>query len=114
MIALPTQLDKLYLYEQGEADRKINAFLKKLYREHEAVLTEANTVFCKEFESEWEDLREIWEGWFLEENPDIEEQEEKRAVAEESTVTVSASVFYVSEYSAIFLLVSGGARHVLG
>lgn len=80
VIALPTQLDKLYLYEQGEADRKINAFLKKLYREHEAVLAEANEVFCK----------------VLEENPDIEE-EEKRAVAEKSTVTICASVSYVSE-----------------
>lgn len=95
--ALPTQHDKLYLYEQGEADRKINAFLKKLYREHEAVLAEANEAFCKDFEAEWDDLREIWESWFLEENPDIEEQEEKRAVAEESIVTISASISYVSE-----------------
>lgn len=95
--ALPTQHDKLYLYEQGEADRKINAFLKKLYREHEAVLAEANETFCKDFEAEWDDLRELWEGWFLENNPDIEEQEEKRAVAEESTVTISASISYVSE-----------------
>lgn len=93
VIALPTQFDKLYLYEQTSADRKINAFLDKLYRECEAELTEDNESFCKDFEEEWERL---WE-WFSEDNPNMEEQEQRRLIAEQSTEEISISISYLSE-----------------
>ncbi|MDE5866127.1 MAG: RsiV family protein, partial [Lachnospiraceae bacterium] len=94
MIALPTQFDKLYLYEQTNADRKINAFLDKVYRECEEELTEDNEVFCQDFETEWERL---WENWFSEKNPDIEEQERKKFIAEQSNEEISISITYLSE-----------------
>lgn len=91
VIALPTQFDKLYLYERTNADRKINAFLNKLYRECEAELIEDNEAFCQDFEIDWE------RGWFSEEYPDMEEQERKKLIAEKSTEEISISIFYVSE-----------------
>lgn len=93
VIALPTQFDKLYLYERTNADRKINAFLNKLYRECEAELTEDNEAFCRDFEEEWERL---WE-WLSEDNPDMEEQEQRRLIAEKSTEEISISISYLSE-----------------
>lgn len=94
LIVLPTQFDKLYLYEQTSADRKINAFLDKVYRECEEELEEDNEVFCQDFETEWERL---WENWFSEEKPDIEEQERKRFIAEQSNEEISISITYLSE-----------------
>lgn len=94
LIVLPTQFDKLYLYEQTSADRKINAFLDKVYRECEEELEEDNEVFCQDFETEWERL---WENWFSEKNPDIEEQERKKFIAEQSNEEISISITYLCE-----------------
>lgn len=94
LIVLPTQFDKLYLYEQTSADRKINAFLDKVYREFEEELEEDNEVFCQDFETEWERL---WENWFSEKNPDIEEQERKKFIAEQSNEEISISITYLCE-----------------
>lgn len=91
VIALPTQFDKLYLYERTNADKKINAFLDKLYRECEAELIEDNEAFCQDFETDWE------RGWFSEEYPDMEEQERKKLIAEKSTEEISISISYLSE-----------------
>ena len=91
VIALPTQFDKLYLYEQTSADRKINAFLDKVYRECEDELEEDNEVFCQDFETDWE------RGWFSEEYPDMEEQEQRRLIAEQSNEEISISITYLSE-----------------
>ncbi|MDE7284878.1 MAG: DUF3298 domain-containing protein [Lachnospiraceae bacterium] len=91
VIVLPTQFDKLYLYEQTSADRKINLFLDKLYRECEAELMEDNEAFCRDFETDWE------RGWFSDEYSDMEEQEQRRLIAEQSTEEISISISYLSE-----------------
>lgn len=96
-IVLPTQFDKFYLYEQTAADKKINAFLKEQYREYEAYLAEDNAAFCREFEENWEDLQDLWEGWFSEENPDMEEAEQKRMIAAESSQEIRAAVSFADE-----------------
>ncbi|MBD5497136.1 MAG: DUF3298 domain-containing protein [Lachnospiraceae bacterium] len=111
VIALPTQFDKLYLYERTDADKKINAFLKELYREHEAVLAEENEAFCRDFEEEWEWLQELWEGWHSKDNPDMEEQEQKRVIAEESTEEISVSISYVSEAYLVVDIAEYGYRY---
>lgn len=95
--ALPTQFDKFYLDEQTAADKKINAFLQKLYRECDAYLSENNAAFVRDFEENWEDLARLWEGWLSEENPDMEEAEQKRAVAEESSQEIRAGVSFADE-----------------
>ena len=95
--ALPTQFDKFYLDEQTAADKKINAFLKKLYQECDAHLSENNAAFVRDFEENWEYLAGLWEGWLSEENPDMEEAEQKRAVAEESSQEIRAGVSFADE-----------------
>lgn len=83
--------------EQTAADKKINAFLKKLYRECDAHLSENNAAFVRDFEENWEYLAGLWEGWFSEENPDMEEAEQKRAVADESSQEIRAGVSFADE-----------------
>lgn len=41
---MPTQFDKLYLYEKTDADKKINAFLEDLYEEYEAHQADAEEL----------------------------------------------------------------------
>lgn len=97
VIALPTQFDKFYLYEQTAADKKINRFLEKLYQECDAYIAETNAAFCTDFEENWEDLQELWEMWLLEGNADMEEPEQKRAVMEESYEEIRAFVSFANE-----------------
>lgn len=93
ILAMPTQFDKLYLYEKTDADKKINAFLEDLYEEYEAYLAEDNKIFCEETREDWEWLQQ----WVPEELADAEELVQMQSVAECSYDDVSVSISYIDD-----------------
>ena len=93
ILAMPTQFDKLYLYEKTEADKKINAFLEDLYEEYEAYLEEDNERFCEGIREDWEWLKQ----WVPEELADAEELVQMQDIAECSYDNISVSISYIDE-----------------
>ncbi|MDE5803387.1 MAG: RsiV family protein [Lachnospiraceae bacterium] len=93
ILALPAQFDKLYLYEETEADKKINAFLADLYEEYETYLEGENEEFCAEIREDWE-----WLGkWVPEELADAEELVQMQDIAECSYDNIRVSISYIDE-----------------
>lgn len=92
-LAIPTQFDKLYLYEKTEADKAINAFLADLYEEYEADLEEFNERFCEGLREDWEWLKE----WVSESLPDAEELAQMQNVAERSYDNARVYIDYIDD-----------------
>ncbi len=93
MLVMPTQFDKLYLYEKTEADKKINAFLKALYEEYEAYWEEDNERFCEGIREDWEWLKQ----WVPEELADAEELVQMQDIAECSYDNIEVFISYIDE-----------------
>ena len=93
ILAMPTQFDKLYLYEKTDADKKINAFLEDLYEEYEAHLAEFNEIFREEIREDWEWMKE----WVPEELADAEELVQMQSVAERSHDNLSVFITYIDD-----------------
>ncbi len=93
ILAMPTQFDKLYLYEKTDADKKINAFLEDLYEEYEAYLAEDNEIFCEEIREDWEWLQQ----WVPEELADAEELVQMQSVAERSYDNLRVFMDYIDD-----------------
>lgn len=93
ILAMPTQFDKLYLYEKTDADKKINTFLENLYKEYEAYLAEDNEIFCEGIREDWEWLKE----WVPKELADAEELVQMQSVAEHSYDDLSVSITYIDD-----------------
>ncbi|MBD5480296.1 MAG: DUF3298 domain-containing protein [Lachnospiraceae bacterium] len=93
ILALPTQFDKLYLYETTEADKKINAFLAALYEEYETYLEGENEKFCAGIGEDWEWLQ----NWVPPESADAEELAKMQLIAGRSYDNISMSISYIDE-----------------
>lgn len=103
ILALPTQFDKLYLYEKTEADKKINAFLADLYEEYEIYLEGESEEFCAEIEEDWEWLKE----WVPPESADAEELVQMQMIAERSYDDISMYISYIDEKYLVLGLFEG-------